>query len=384
MEKHIIEMKLSVLIFLSSFSLLTFSETTDWSEIVDRDGLFYKKFTDVPFTGVLTGLASGKLKDGVPTGTFLEYHSNGQLKLRYEETISEKNKRPIVITRTYFDDGTLKSKADYLDGDWITGTPINEWLYLDEEKRVLESAIFSEDTYNATYTDYHDNGEIEIFRQDKGAIGFFFNPEDDPNLESSRKFYNKDGVMERQSKGVGDLIEITTYLDGNRDKVFNSKMVDEKLIRHGIQKSYYPNGEVQLESYFKDDLMHGTFKTFNEKGELERSTTYENGIANGYTEKNDYESEIYQTGNFKDGKMHGLTKFKFPKHYTSLEMNFDMGKVKSFVCEIESNYEAFADKIFKVDIEDGKLNFRKDGDQRFLYEKSYCEEVFENLIEPKI
>ncbi len=27
------------------------TEKCDWDDLVERDGLFYKKFTDVPFTG---------------------------------------------------------------------------------------------------------------------------------------------------------------------------------------------------------------------------------------------------------------------------------------------------------------------------------------------
>ena len=33
-------------------------------DLVQRDGLHYKKFTDVPFTGKVTGKEQGKLKDG--------------------------------------------------------------------------------------------------------------------------------------------------------------------------------------------------------------------------------------------------------------------------------------------------------------------------------
>ena len=39
-------------------------ETVDWDDLVERDGLFYKKFTDVPFTGEVTGQKQGRLKNG--------------------------------------------------------------------------------------------------------------------------------------------------------------------------------------------------------------------------------------------------------------------------------------------------------------------------------
>ena len=40
------------IIFISLFSSPSWSET--WDDLVERDGLFYKKFTDVPFTGKIT------------------------------------------------------------------------------------------------------------------------------------------------------------------------------------------------------------------------------------------------------------------------------------------------------------------------------------------
>jgi len=34
------------------------------NELVDRDGFFYKKFTDVPFTGTTTGSIQATFKNG--------------------------------------------------------------------------------------------------------------------------------------------------------------------------------------------------------------------------------------------------------------------------------------------------------------------------------
>ena len=48
-------------------------------DLVKREGLLYKKFTDVPFTGKVTGLSQGKLKNGKKVGPWVEYHVNGQL-----------------------------------------------------------------------------------------------------------------------------------------------------------------------------------------------------------------------------------------------------------------------------------------------------------------
>jgi len=48
--------------FLSSNVVL--SETVKLDDLVKREGLHYKKFTDVPFTGKVTGERQGSFKNG--------------------------------------------------------------------------------------------------------------------------------------------------------------------------------------------------------------------------------------------------------------------------------------------------------------------------------
>ena len=47
--------------------------------MVNRDGLYYPKFSDVPFTGEVTGKSQGNLKNGKREGDWVEYYDNGQL-----------------------------------------------------------------------------------------------------------------------------------------------------------------------------------------------------------------------------------------------------------------------------------------------------------------
>ena len=63
-------------IFLSPNVVL--SETMD--DLVVRDGLYYKKSSDVPFSGVTTGNEQGTIKNGIREGAWITYHPNGQLK----------------------------------------------------------------------------------------------------------------------------------------------------------------------------------------------------------------------------------------------------------------------------------------------------------------
>ena len=55
------------------------SEICDWDDLVERDGLYCKKLTDVPFTGEVTGLRQGTFKNGKREGLWFRYHDNGQV-----------------------------------------------------------------------------------------------------------------------------------------------------------------------------------------------------------------------------------------------------------------------------------------------------------------
>ena len=44
------------------------------------DGLYYKKFTAVPFTGKTTGRIQGSFKDGVLEGPYAAYYDSGRIR----------------------------------------------------------------------------------------------------------------------------------------------------------------------------------------------------------------------------------------------------------------------------------------------------------------
>jgi hypothetical protein len=64
-----------ILLLTHLFSSLAFGETM--KDLVVRDGIHYKKYTDVPFTGKVTGKSQGLLKDGEEDGPWVGYNKVG-------------------------------------------------------------------------------------------------------------------------------------------------------------------------------------------------------------------------------------------------------------------------------------------------------------------
>jgi antitoxin component YwqK of YwqJK toxin-antitoxin module len=97
--------------------LLCISASAVWSETMDdlvkRDGLYYKKFNNVPFTGKVEGKSQGSFKNGKRNGYWFEYHKNGYLKSNGEFRKGKK----IGSWVKYYINKQLKSKGKFNNGE---------------------------------------------------------------------------------------------------------------------------------------------------------------------------------------------------------------------------------------------------------------------------
>ena len=142
-----------ILLLTLLFPALAFGETM--KDLVKRDGIHYKKFSDVPFTGKVTGewlgtiingrkesswvryWSEGKLREkvtykgGYEHGPYVAYHSNGQLWMK----TTYKNSAMDGPFERYYANGQLDSKGTYkygnMEGAWVgfdrNGTPEPLW-----------------------------------------------------------------------------------------------------------------------------------------------------------------------------------------------------------------------------------------------------------------
>ena len=89
-------------------------------DLVIREGLYYEKFTDVPFSGKIEGLQRGSFKDGKKDGPWVRYRDDGQL--RDKGTFKDgKLHGPYVRYWTngqLWEEGTYKDRK--MDGHWVT------------------------------------------------------------------------------------------------------------------------------------------------------------------------------------------------------------------------------------------------------------------------
>ena len=78
-EHKVIKPRHLLPVLLLCLPVLVSAETADSTDLVKREGLHYKKFTDVPFTGKTSGRTQTTYKDGKEHGPYAWYLENGQL-----------------------------------------------------------------------------------------------------------------------------------------------------------------------------------------------------------------------------------------------------------------------------------------------------------------
>ena len=143
------------LLFLGITILLCLSASIVWSETMAdlnwRDGVYYKKLSDVPFNGKVNGDIEGLFKNGKKEGTWFRYYKNGELFSVSNYKAGKKNGAWI----TYSNKGMLIEKGmyknDFEEGDWIR-------LY--ENGKINYKGKFKNGKKIGFWIAYHYNGQL--------------------------------------------------------------------------------------------------------------------------------------------------------------------------------------------------------------------------------
>ena len=99
------------LVLMSLVSFPSWGLTMD--DLVQREGIYYKKFTDIPFTGEIDeGLETGKFKNGKQEGMWVGYWEIGKVMWKAEFTQGEEDGSWV----SYHSNGALFNKGEYQNG----------------------------------------------------------------------------------------------------------------------------------------------------------------------------------------------------------------------------------------------------------------------------
>ena len=137
---------------LSGGSTLALSEEViDCLDVVKRDGIYYKKFAEVPFTGKTTGYIQGTFRNGKKHGPWVSYHVNGQL----SEKGNYKNGKEEGPWVHCWEDGQLWAKGTYKNG-----RREGPWVELWEDGQLWEKGTSKNGNKEGPWVHYNRDGTV--------------------------------------------------------------------------------------------------------------------------------------------------------------------------------------------------------------------------------
>ena len=158
---------------MSLVSFPSWSETLTMDDLVERNDLYYKKFTNVPFTGEISGIENGSFVKGKTTGEWLYYTEDDELEYvhNYKDGILD------GLSELYHENGQLWWTGNYKDGkqhglwEWYykNGQVQSRGNYKDGKQHGLWE-LYNEDGFKITrkYKNGVEVREMNIFRWLKG------------------------------------------------------------------------------------------------------------------------------------------------------------------------------------------------------------------------
>ena len=143
-----------ILLLTFLFPSLAYGQTR--YSLVERDGIHYKKFSDVPFTGkvdhwIRGTLNKGTLKGGLWDGPYAVYHPNGQLTVKgtYKDGVRD------GIWVNYFNDGDLGGKQSYK-----TGKKHGPWVSYRGNGQLRFKGTYKNGKKDGPWVSYNEDGTV--------------------------------------------------------------------------------------------------------------------------------------------------------------------------------------------------------------------------------
>jgi len=227
-------MKYLLIISCLLFTSVGWSKDISLDDLIEKDGLYYEKFTEKPFTGKVTGIKKGKIHKGIKKGKWIEYWESGTLKENY--TI-KRGKRHGEYLKYY-----LCPRHDIL--------PLLPWA----QREVCPP----HDTLPSLPLAHREEGEEKVKYYENGQ-------------SKEKSIYNGQLYIKGNYKYDKQEGEYLVYYENGQLK-YKWNFKDGK--QYGEQLHYHENGQLKIKGNYKDGIEEGEFLIYDKNGKLEKTRIY--------------------------------------------------------------------------------------------------------------
>lgn len=210
------------------------------------------------------------------------YYPTGELHTKY--TVGARNEKSAYVS--YYQSGA-KEKEGFL----MNGNRVGKWITYFPDGSVSSIENFdNEGGSDGEFFTYHRNGKLDskvIFKKTKPIMITYYNVMGHPvetwefNNEKITKItvLNADSSV-RKAYSIGTKPVLVEIYSEYGYKLRETPMTSSG-ITNGVEKRFYPNGQLRYEIEYKDGEYHGSTKEYYPNGRMKTYCEYKNGKANG-------------------------------------------------------------------------------------------------------
>ncbi len=210
------------------------------------------------------------------------YYPTGELHAKY--TVGAKNEKNAYVS--YYQSGAKEK-----EGFQMNGNRVGKWISYFPDGSVSSIENFDDEgASDGESFSYHRNGKLNskmIFKKDEPIMFTYYNNLGHPmeTLEFNNEKITKVTVLNADSSvrkiyPIGTktvLVEIYSEYGYKLREV----QITSNGIKNGVERNFYPNGQLRYEIEYKDGEYHGSTKEYYPNGRMKTYCEYKNGKANG-------------------------------------------------------------------------------------------------------
>jgi len=215
-----------------------------------------------------------------------------------------KNGKPEGFWKSYFVTGVKKS-----EGKRTNFLLDSIWVFYNQAGDTTEKINYLYGKKNGWYFKYKKDASRgvyiwskELFAADKkeGTAYIYF-----PEGKIQQTFAYNNGKKEGLSREYDKFGNVITLLEYSNDFLVSRERInrtDNKGLKQGDWKEFYPNGGIKSETTYKDDLITGYYKEYDLRGKLTLTMLYDKGAIVKSKVEDEPDIEIV-TKHDQDGKL---------------------------------------------------------------------------------
>ncbi|MGD2034573.1 MAG: hypothetical protein PVF73_05915 [Bacteroidales bacterium] len=232
----------------------------------------------------------------------------------------------LILTTTL----QIKAQHDTINQTDENGLKQGYWKKEYPNGKLLYEGHFKDGKPAGTMKRYYETGELRVIMQ----------YDENPDYVKARFFYND-----------GETAAEGTYFQEKKDSLWRyysfytgsltSTEMYNKGVKHGMEKQYYPNGQVSEKTEWVNNARHGIWNQYFDDGTQKLKTFYSFNKVNGAYTLYWPNGNVFILGHYVDNKRHGNWTFFNDEGKKELEIKYNYGEAENEEELIQKHREFF-------------------------------------------